>query len=129
MNSILLADDDEVLRRLLTKHLEMAGYTVHQAADGAQALTLYAKHRPSLVVLDMVMPHLEGSEAVMVLSKRYPGVRILAISGGGHDAGETYLRVAARLGAQAILAKPFHPDALLSAIRKLLNSDEKTPEG
>jgi len=127
MNSILLADDDDALRHLLTTHLEMAGYTVYQATDGAQALALYAKHRPSVVVMDMVMPHLEGSEAVMVLSKRYPEVRILAMSGAGHDAGGTYLRVAARLGAQATLAKPFHPDALVSAINKLLGLDGEKP--
>ncbi|MBL9171359.1 MAG: response regulator [Verrucomicrobiales bacterium] len=122
---ILLAEDDAPLRQTLAAYLEVAGYTVHQASDGARALALYEKHRPNVVVMDMVMPHMEGSEAVMVLSRRYPEARILAISGGGHDSGETYLRVAARLGAHATLAKPFHPEALVSAIKQLLGPSEE----
>ncbi len=129
MKQILLAENDAPLRQALAAYLELAGYSVLQAPDGAQALALYAKHRPAVVVMDMVMPHLEGSEAVILLSKHHPEARILAISGAGQDSGETYLRVAARLGAHATLAKPFHPEALVSAIHQLLSLDGEKPEG
>lgn len=120
MTNVLLVDDDRSLREVLALHLEEAGYRVLQAGDGRQAIALCERHSPAVVVLDMVMPEVEGSETVRVLRERSPGVRILAISGCGQDAGRTYLRVAARLGAHATLAKPFRPDELLNAVKRLL---------
>ena len=122
MTHIILTDDEKALRELLALQLESMGYVVHPASDGAEALALYAKHPGAVVVLDMIMPGMEGMETILAFSRLHPKARIIAISGGGRISGVSLLKVASQLGARATLAKPFHPDDLHQTIQKVLEA-------
>jgi two-component system cell cycle response regulator CpdR len=121
-SSILVVDDDFALRQLIQLTLESAGHHVTCAADGrlasrAMALTPAAF---DLVITDMLMPERDGLELIEELRRRYPHVRIIAISGGGRIAPEEYLQIAKGLGANGILGKPFFPKQLLAAVDQVL---------
>ena len=107
------------MRRLLSRALNGAGHTVHEASDGRGALEAYYRLRPALVITDIVMPDMEGIEMIRELHREAPTIPILAISGGGPP---VYLRAATGLGATAALAKPFGVAELLSVVERLLTS-------
>ncbi len=107
------------MRRLLTRILNGAGHTVHEAKDGKEGIELFHQSRPALVISDLVMPNKEGIETIGTLRKEDPSVPILAISGGGPA---VYLRAATGLGASAALEKPFAADQLLHTVSELLKT-------
>lgn len=118
---ILIADDDPLLRALLVHRLSADGHEIMTAEDGAQALTLIGEQRPDLIVLDALMPVMDGFEVLR---------RIKA--GGVTDAPVIMLTAlkreqdivgALKLGAADYLVKPFIPDELGHRIRRLLQSD------
>ena len=106
MATILVADDDAQIRKLLRTILESNGYQVVEASNGKEAIAAYQTHKPDLVITDIVMPETEGIETIMTLKKKDPAVRIIAISGGGAGAPSSYLQVAQRLGAVQTMEKP-----------------------
>jgi len=109
-----------MLRLMLVHH----GHTVMEARDGHEGLQLFPSTHADLVITDIVMPEQEGIEVVMALRSEHPGLKIIAISGGGRtNAAEDYLQLARRLGADLTLAKPFASAALLAAIQELLPAD------
>ena len=124
---LLVIDDQEEVRETLRDMLEANGYEVLEAADGKKGLRLLKrqelkqpKTKPvDVVITDMIMPEKEGVETILELRRKYPGIKIVAISGGGPD----YLRMAKVLGADRILAKPFSPEELLDAVRKVLEDE------
>jgi CheY-like chemotaxis protein len=119
--TILVVDDDPMLRHYLAELLEGEGYVVHQASDGEAGLQLYREHRPDLVLTDIVMPNREGIELILTLGAGEPRKPIVAMSGGGAlQACEDYLNMARLLGADAVLQKPFPAQQLLQTITDLL---------
>ena len=120
MTSILLVDDDEQLRTMLSVVLRRAGYEVQVAIDGIEASNFYRSHPTDLIITDLMMPGKEGLEIIMELRKDYPGARIIAMSGGGRIGTMNYLKVARALGAQEVLEKPFLHHEILEAIRRVL---------
>ncbi len=120
MSKILVAEDDELFGEMLGKTLESAGHQVVRVHDGGEALRLYNPATVDLVLTDLVMPDMEGTELIMRLSERYPGVKIIAMSGGGRNRPEAYLSVAGQLGAARTLAKPFSNTDLFAAIAAVL---------
>ena len=74
MARILLADDDQALRRSLRRHLESRGHVVHEAADGAEAFRLLEQHLPDLLLTDLVMPEHEGIELITRTHRRWPAL-------------------------------------------------------
>lgn len=122
MADILIIDDDRQMRRLLTRILTGAGYTVRQAANGRDGIALFAGQRADVVITDMVMPDMEGIETILSLRRENPTLPIIAISGGSDP---VYLRAGASLGATEVLRKPFSPHVLLEALERMLG---KTPE-
>lgn len=122
MHRILVVDDNASIRFLLTRILTSAGYEVEEASDGQVALASYAKRPSDLVITDLIMPDKEGLETIRELRRRHPGVRIIAISGGGsggHGMTE-YLETARLLGARRTLAKPFSQEEVLKAVTEAL---------
>ncbi len=117
---IIIVDDDEQMRSMLKQTLESDGYHVSEAPDGNVALWLYKENAADLIVMDIIMPEKEGIETIMELKRDYPGVKILAISGGGAGDPEGYLKLAKQIGADRTLAKPFEKEALLMEVRDLL---------
>lgn len=122
MPGILIIEDDEQSQRLLKRFLEKKPLRVFQAYDGNQGIRLYREHQPDIVITDLIMPEKEGIEAIRELKSINPDVKIIAISGGGRNHPEDYLKVAVRLGAACALEKPISRDHLIRAIDSLLNA-------
>lgn len=116
---ILVVDDNEQMRELLRLILETAGHEIAEAADGKVALDLLGAAPAELVITDIIMPEMEGIDLIMAIRTRYPGVRIIAISGGGKIDPNLCLNMAGKLGADRILRKPFGKAAILSVISEL----------
>ncbi len=126
MPRLLLIEDDDLLREVLTTTLVRAGHTVRQAKDGRQGLEAFRAEPADLVITDLVMPRQEGLETMLLLRREQPGLPIIAISGSATNA-KLYLETAARLGADRVFAKPFAPTALLRVIDELLSPPRKPP--
>jgi CheY-like chemotaxis protein len=108
------------MREVICEMLEDAGHQVRFASDGREALRKLSCARFDLVVTDIVMPEMDGIELIGELRRRYPEVRIIAMSGGSerfptHDG----LTIAGRIGAGACLNKPFLSEQLMEAIDQL----------
>lgn len=128
MAKILLIDDDEMLRRVLSKSLAHAGHEVIQAADGQQGLDLARVTGVDIVVTDLIMPVREGVETILQLRRERPTLPIIAISGDGTNS-KLYLEIAGKIGAKRILPKPFSPPELLQLIATVLGTNEKDTAG
>ncbi len=120
MPKILVVDDDLCIRTLLRLLLEQAGHQVVLAANGAEALDKQKEYNTALVVTDIIMPLMDGLEAIRQLRRDYPQVKIIAITGARDSGRNDYLRRAAAIGAHRTFTKPFPPHALLAAIDELL---------
>lgn len=115
MATILIIDDEELIRVLLRSTLEAEGYEVAEAANGRQALELY-RHRPTdLVITDIVMPELNGLDLLLELTREFLDAKVIAISGEGGE--KNVLDVAKLLGARQTFRKPLSLPHLLSAVR------------
>lgn len=117
MAKILLVDDEDYIRAMLTEALEDEGYSVETAADGKQAVALYTKADFDLVVTDIVMPEQEGIQTILELRKHNPRVKVIAMSGGGRIRSDDYLELAKKLGAINTFSKPLDLDEFLAAVK------------
>jgi CheY-like chemotaxis protein len=120
MIRILIIDDEAPVRKMLQEALNGEGYHVREAADGLEALRIQRDTPSDLIVIDILMPHMEGIETIMEFRRQWPGVKVLAISGGNEKLGFDILRVAKQVGAADTLEKPFSLPQMLRAIRKVL---------
>ncbi len=121
MATILVADDDEQVRSVLSRMLEREGHQVLQAADGFEASDLYRQRHPEVVILDLYMPEKEGLETLLELRTDFPGIRIIVISGGGGPFALDPLRTAKHMGAVRTLTKPILRAELVAALDEALN--------
>jgi CheY-like chemotaxis protein len=119
MVKILIIDDDSAVRRATKLVLEGAGYQILEAVSGLRVEATITDHRPDLVITDMLMPDRDGVETILSLRRRFPALRIIAMSGGG-TRGDLDLGVAKRLGCSATLPKPFEASTLIELIEKVL---------
>jgi CheY-like chemotaxis protein len=127
MSRILIIEDDDLLRKVLAKTLELAGHTVLEASNGQEGLDLFRGTSADLVITDLVMPVKEGVETIMQLHREFPDLPILAMSGGVPNSG-LYLNIANKIGAQRVLAKPFTPQELMEVVGQVLgNSQPSNP--
>jgi DNA-binding response OmpR family regulator len=123
---ILLIDDDIAVLRTLEIILSDLGYDIVTAKDGIEGLRAFRKIRPDLVITDLIMPEKEGLETIIEMRRERPEVKIIAISGGGRLHNTNFLEIAASLGADAVLAKPFEPAQLAGKITACLASHAVT---
>lgn len=123
--SILVVDDESELRDVVAQVLQTAGHRVVQAGNGAEATKLFAREHFDIVLTDVIMPEKDGMQVIAELRTKRPGVRIIAMSGGGHVPRDQYLKLASALGAHAALEKPFNNQALLAAVQKVLGPQAK----
>jgi CheY-like chemotaxis protein len=119
MARILIADDDRYVLTMLRTTLEDAGHEVTEAVDGAEALACFARDPADVVILDILMPAKQGIETLIELRRQYGDVPVIAMSGGGPHAAESYLDIARKFGAQRAFAKPIAHGALLEAIEEV----------
>lgn len=119
MREILIADDDPGTRQALKLTLEAAGYRVRVAADGAEAFSLQRESPADVLITDIFMPESDGFEAIDRFRRDFPATKIIAISGDAKRARREYLPVAAMIGVDATLKKPFNTAQLLQALHSL----------
>ncbi len=127
MKSILVVEDDETYRRSLEKILTKSGFIAVQAANGREALASYDPAKIDAVVLDLIMPDIEGIETLTRLRRSSPDVKVLAMSGGGQIGPRDYLDLASKLGARETLAKPFTAEAFIGALNRVLGNSAQAP--
>jgi two-component system response regulator MprA len=114
---ILVVDDDRAVREALERALGLEGYDVELAADGAEALASVERHEPDAIVLDVLMPGVDGLEVCRVLRKAQSRVPILMLT-VRDDLGDRIEGLDA--GADDYLGKPFELEELLARVRALL---------
>jgi DNA-binding response OmpR family regulator len=115
---VLVVDDDEVIRQLITVNLELEGFDVHTAVDGQDCLDKIKEVAPDVVTLDVMMPRLDGWETAARL-RRDPdldSVRVILLSARAQEAD---VERGSRIGVDAYLTKPFDPDDLVATVRRL----------
>jgi DNA-binding NtrC family response regulator len=118
---ILIVDDDPGIRRTLHLLLSKSGYQVTQAGDGLEALRLWREHGGDLVITDLHMPEKNGIEMIVELLTHSPGMRIIAMSGGGQTKRLDLLGNATMLGAVFTIEKPFTLPEMLAVVKRALN--------
>lgn len=115
MTSILVIDDDDLLRTMISMALTAAGFSVTVARDGREGLRIFHEDPTEIVLTDIVMPETEGIGVIMELRRDYPVVGLIAMSGHNAHSG-MYLDMAKKIGAHQILPKPFTVDELIKAV-------------
>jgi len=120
MKRILLVEDDDAIRRSLEAVLAKSGFIAVEAANGRDALAAYDPRRIDAVVLDLIMPDMEGLETLRALRRISTDVRVLAISGGGQKLPDDLLETALQFGARETLAKPFTSETFIQTLNRVL---------
>ncbi|MCZ6465423.1 MAG: diguanylate cyclase, partial [Proteobacteria bacterium] len=120
---ILVADDDRSIRTMATDALQAQGYAVVEAEDGEQALELFRRHSPSLVILDVTMPGMDGLSACRELRRSYPELAVPVLVLTGAEA-ESSVDRAYEAGATDFLNKPVSATLLCHRIRYLLRASD-----
>jgi two-component system alkaline phosphatase synthesis response regulator PhoP len=125
MKTILVVDDERNIVELLRLYLEKEGWAVLAASDGEEALALHARHDPDLVILDLMLPKIDGFEVCRELRRRgdVPIVMLTARD----DVVDSI--VGLELGADDYVAKPFNPRALVARIKAIFRRTEATGRG
>ena len=117
--SILIVDDDEAIRVGLQKVLQDEGYTVHVAADGFQAGIIFEMKKPTLVILDLVMPGLDGHAVCSYIKnkKDIKHTKVLILTG---FLSSENIEKSRKAGADASLAKPVSNENLIQEVKRLI---------
>ena len=118
MAKVLIVDDDEQARLLERHILESAGHELFFAKNGAEAMRLFMRKTPDVVVTDLQMPGGDGIELIEALVGMFPDVKIIAVSGKGTEV----LNTAKMMGARTALPKPVDPQVLLDAVAEALST-------
>ena len=121
MANILVVDDDDFFSTLLVNMLEADGHKISTADNGVEALKLLMHKRVDVILTDILMPHMDGVEFILALSKSEHPAPVIAMSGGRRSiTPEFNLESARLLGVKATLTKPFSHADLRRAITKVL---------
>ncbi len=122
-HTILLVDDDALMRRSLAFHLEQAGYVVHTAASAEDGLSFVQHSSPDLVLLDIALPGMDGLDALRELKARH-NLPVIFLTGRRRELDEV---VGLELGADDYITKPFDVDVVLAHIKAVLRRMERGP--
>lgn len=123
--SILIADDDPVIRGFLAEAISSFGAEIIEAENGRQAIEVLQARPVDLLIVDLFMPDVEGLETIKSIRRNSSSLRIIAVSG----APEIFLKAARLMGADIVLPKPVRPAALRASVAALLtSSSEPAPQ-
>jgi two-component system alkaline phosphatase synthesis response regulator PhoP len=125
MKTILVVDDERNIVELVRLYLEKEGFAVVAAADGEQALAQYERSGPDLVVLDLMLPKMDGFEVCRELRRR-GDVPILMLTARSEDVDAI---VGLELGADDYVTKPFNPRALVARVKAILRRTDGAVRG
>ncbi len=118
---ILVVDDEPDLVQMVSLRLKIAGYDVTAAYDGQEALDQVKQARPDLIILDLMLPKLDGYKVCRLLKfdERYRDIPVLVFTA---RAQEQDLKLAIECGAEAYMTKPFEPKIFLDKLAELLQA-------
>ena len=131
MARILIIDDEPQIRSMLKLMLERDGYEVIEAPDGVEGIKVYRQNPADLIITDLIMPNKDGIGMIIELKNEFPDVKIIAMSGGGLNKPDGYLKGAKKLGAACTLTKPIDREEMLKAVKDILKnslSPEEQPQ-
>ena len=130
MHTILVIDDEVDVRDGIKRVLDRAGFSVRTVDNAVDAMQELERAPANVVITDIIMPKLNGVDAIAAVLREFPAVRIIAISGGGNfDVTRyqpstiittAYLAAAKKAGAHVILTKPFESRELIDAVTQVL---------
>ncbi len=118
MNKVLVVDDSDVLRTITVFNLKRAGFEVYEAVDGEDGLEKMKEIKPSVVILDVMMPKMDGF-GVLAAMREYPdlkGIKVVVLTAKGGDDDAEHAK---KLGANSFLTKPFSPKTLVEVVSQL----------
>jgi DNA-binding response OmpR family regulator len=127
---ILIIDDDEMVRTMVTRYLERSNYQVITGSSGEQGIEAYRTEKPDLVVLDIAMPEMSGFEVASSIraiqrSENRPHTPILILTA---YARSFFLSVGSEAGIDSYLTKPISPEQLVNHIQQFLGTDVRSEE-
>jgi len=117
--SILIVDDDDRLREFVRVNLEMEGYAVREASNADEGLKALEEEPPDLILLDVMMPQVDGWEMLQRVHERH-GVGAIPVIMFSGKVDEEALKRAAAQGAQGFVGKPFSPQQLIDSTKQLI---------
>jgi len=130
MQNVLIIDDEPDVRDAVERVLTRAGYSVRTTGSVADAMTQLGCLAADVIITDIIMPKINGVQAIELIRKAFPSVRIVAISGGGNFGfasyrptaitTNAYLASAEKAGAHLVLTKPFESLDLIRAVETVL---------
>lgn len=115
---ILVIDDEEDICEMTKLLLEKSGHEVICTTDSRRAARMLTDESFDAVITDMLMPDKDGLEVMADLRRNHPEVRIIASSGGGRVSSDSYLHIARKSGAHALLSKPYTLPELLACVEE-----------
>jgi len=116
MKNVLVVDDDENIQKMFKDILEVYKYRVIQANSGKEALKKYMEAKPDIVIMDILMPDVDGMRTTKKILKKDKNAKIIVVTAVGKSGLE---KDCIKAGAKAFLMKPFKIDDLLNAIQKV----------
>ncbi len=119
-NSILVVDDEDALRTVVSSELESEGYVVATAGDGDEAISILQGKSFDLVLLDIKMPRVDGFEVLRFIKERYPVTKVIMLTGFADLKNAIESK---KLGAEDFVSKPYDLVDLLTTIERVLTSE------
>jgi two-component system response regulator ResD len=124
--SVLVVDDEPTIAEVVARYLERSGYRTQIATDGLQAVAAAARHRPDLVVLDLMLPGLDGLEVMRRLREQdRDRIAVILLTAKGEESDRV---IGLRLGADDYVVKPFSPAELVARVDAVLRRIDTSPE-
>jgi two-component system chemotaxis response regulator CheY len=116
---IMLVDDTKFMRMMLANILKPKGYEIiAEAGDGLEAVDKYKQCKPDLVTMDIVMPHMDGIEAVKNIVASDSGAKVIMVTAVGQD---SKVKEAIEAGARGYIVKPFQAPQVIEEVEKILS--------
>ena len=125
MANILVLEDSAALRRIVSRALRDEGHIVVESDNGLAAYDDDLLSSIDLMITDLVMPRIDGLEAIRAALETREDLKVIAMSGGSPAFQQDYLNVAGAFGADSVLHKPFEPGALVSVVNIALAAEAK----
>jgi len=119
MPRVLIADDAAFIRMKLKKVLEDLGLEVVEAANGAEAVQKFKEQNPTLVLLDITMPEMDGLKALQFIMETNASAKVVMVSALGQ---ESVVMQALQLGAKDFIVKPFQPEQIKQVVQRWLDA-------
>ena len=123
--NILMVEDDENIQELVAYNLRKVGWAVAAAGNGEEGLEFALKHSPDIILLDLMLPGMDGLEVCRRIKSRNPEIPIIMLTAKGE---ETDIIVGLEMGADDYMVKPFSPKVLIARIKAVMRRGELSEE-